>query len=152
MDPIEKLEQAKRASALQLLIRCARLVDEEARARINARAGRLVARPTTMALLPHIAHEGTRIVELAEKLGITKQAVSKRVAEMVEEGVVELAPDPEDGRAKLVRFTPLGLQAIHHGLGVLGGLERELEAALGAGKMGELRALLLSLSEVLPRP
>jgi DNA-binding MarR family transcriptional regulator len=149
MDPIEELEQAKRASTLQLLIRCARLVDEAARARINAQAGRMVARPSTLALLPHIAHEGTRIVELAQKLGITKQAVSKRVAEMMEEDLLEMVPDPEDGRAKLVRFTPPGRAAIHHGLGVLGELEQQLGASLGEDKMLELRRTLLTLSELL---
>jgi DNA-binding MarR family transcriptional regulator len=151
MDPIEELERAKRASALQLLIRCARLVDEIARARINTLAGRVVARPTTLALLPHIDHEGTRIVDLAQKLGITKQAVSKRVAEMMEEGLVEMVPDPQDGRAKLVRFTPRGLQAIHHGLGVLGELEQQLTAELGEENMRSLRVILGALSDRLDR-
>lgn len=151
MDPIDELEQAKRASTFQLLLRCARLVDEAARARIDAEAGRVVARPATMALLPHIAHEGTRIVELAERLGISKQAVSKRVSEMVEEGLVELAPDPEDGRARRVRFTPFGLQAIHHGLGVLGALEEELGRELGPERLRELRATLAQLSDLLDR-
>src|SRR5688572_19038678 len=115
----ERLDAAKRASTLQLLMRCARRIDERARARIDAEAGQVIARPATMALFPHIALEGTRIVDLADKLGISKQAVSRRVQELVDHGILELAEDPRDARARLVRFTPRGVAAIHHGLGVL---------------------------------
>lgn len=145
------LEAAKRASTLQLLIRCARLVDERARSRIVDDAGRVLARQATMALVPHIAFEGTRVVDLAEKLGITKQAVSRRVAELEELGVVALEADPLDGRAKRVCFTPRGLEAIAHGLGVLGQVERELAADLGTERMAELRCLLADLSDLLDR-
>jgi DNA-binding MarR family transcriptional regulator len=149
MDDIELIEAAKRASTFQLLMRCARRIDERARERINAEAGAVVARPSTMALLPHIAFEGTRIVELADKLGITKQAVSKRVAELVAHGVVELTDDPQDRRAKLVRFTAHGLAAIQHGLGVLGALERELADQVGAERMDTLRETLVGLDAAL---
>lgn len=149
MDDIELIQAAKRASTFQLLIRCARRIDERARERINAEAGAVVARPSTMVLLPHIAFEGTRIVELADELGISKQAVSKRVAELVEHGVVELADDPHDRRAKLVRFTAHGLAAIQHGLGVLGDLERQLAQEVGVERMDALRETLLRLEAAL---
>jgi DNA-binding MarR family transcriptional regulator len=149
-DPLD-LEAAKRASTLQLLIRAARLVDERARGRINDEAGRQIARPSTMALFPHIALEGTRIVDLADRLQITKQAVSKRVGELVEHGIVEVVADPADGRAKLVRFTAHGLAAIHHGLGVLNGIERELAERIGTERMTALRETLDLLNENLDR-
>ena len=143
------LDAAKRQSTLHLLIRCARLVDERARARVNAEAGRIVARPSTMALFPHLDLEGTRVVDLAARLQISKQAVSQRVAELVEHGIVEVVPDPDDGRARLVRFTPHGLAAIHHGLGVLVSLERELAGTIGADRMAGLGETLALLSDAL---
>lgn len=143
------LEATKRANTLQLLIRCARLVDERARARVNDEAGQFVARASTMALLPHLSLDGTRIVDLADRLEISKQAVSKRVAELVAHGVVEVVPDPADGRAKLVRFTPHGLAAIRHGLGVLNGLEHQLAEQIGADRMATLREILADLSDLL---
>ena len=89
--------------------------------------------------------------ELAARLGISKQAVSKRVAELVELGLLELVADPDDGRARRVRFTDFGKQAIFHGLGVLNQLERELAADIGADAMAALRRALLALEPAVER-
>jgi DNA-binding MarR family transcriptional regulator len=125
----KKLEEAKRASAGQLLLKCARLLDEVAVARVNRQAGAPVLRPAHTKLFPHIDFQGTRIGTIAERLGVTKQAVSAWIAELAELKVVEVIPDPADGRAKQVRFTRLGLQGIHHGLSVLRQIEDELASA-----------------------
>lgn len=145
----EALEAAKRGSTFQLLFRVARRVDERARARVNAEAGRVVARASTVALFPHLSREGTRVGVLAERLGISKQAVSKRVAELAEHGVVELVDDPEDARARLVRLTDHGVAAFHHGIGVLAGIERELAEEIGVDAIAELRAALARVDAAL---
>ncbi len=149
---LRRLEEAKRGNTLQLLFRCARLANEEAAARVNAEAGRPVFTGAIANLLPHITFEGVRIGALAAKLGITKQAVSKVVADMAEQGIVELIPDPRDARGRLVRFTARGADAIQHGLGILAGLEAELATTVGARRMNELRRTLSDLLAALERP
>jgi DNA-binding MarR family transcriptional regulator len=139
------LEQAKQASTLQLLFRAARLANDRAIARVNAAAGASVFRRAIADLLPHIDFEGVRIGVIAEKVGVTKQAVSKVVAEMAEAGVVEVVPDPADARARLVRFTSRGADAIQHGLGVLADLERELSREIGGDTLRALHAALAAL-------
>lgn len=139
------LQEAKRQATFHLLLRAARLVDEAAIARVNAEAGRPVARRALLALFPHVDLEGTRLGDLAERLGVTKQAVSKSVGELAEQGVLEVVPDPTDGRARLVRFTPRGLEAIHHGLGVLAALEAEASARIGPDRMAALHDALTAL-------
>jgi DNA-binding MarR family transcriptional regulator len=146
---LRRLEKAKRGSTLQLLFRCARLANDEAIERVNAAAGRPVFRGAIANLLPHISFEGIRLGALATRVGVSKQAVSKVVAEMAAEGIVELAPDPADARGRLVRFTARGANAIEHGLGILSGLERELSAKLGARRMAELHDTLLALDRLL---
>jgi DNA-binding MarR family transcriptional regulator len=146
---LRRLEEAKRGSTLQLLFRAARLANERATARVNAAAGRPVFSGAIANLLPHITFDGVRIGALADKLGITKQAVSKTVGEMAEEGVVELVTDPDDARGKLVRFTAKGADAIQHGLGILGALERELAADLGDRRMRQLHDTLLEMNDLL---
>jgi len=148
-DRLRRLEKAKQASTLQLLFRCARLANEEAMGRVNTEAGRPVFRGAIANLLPHISFEGTRLGALADKVGVTKQAVSKVVAEMAEQGIVEVVPDPDDARGRLVRFTARGAEAIQHGLGVLAGLERDLAAAVGVRRMRELQQTLVALSAAL---
>ena len=148
----EPIEATKRQATFHLLIRAARLVDEAAIDRINAEAGRVVARRALLALFPHIAFEGTRLTTLAARLGVSKQAVSKTVGELVEQGLVELIPDPSDGRARLVRFTARGTDAIRHGLGVLAALESELAVRIGADRMAALHDALAALLDAMEAP
>jgi DNA-binding MarR family transcriptional regulator len=148
---LRRLEQAKRGNTLQLLFRCARLANEEAAARVNAEAGRPVFTGAVANLLPHITFEGVRVGVVAGKLGISKQAVSKVVADLAEQGIVELVPDPQDARGRLVRFTARGADAIQHGLGILAGLEAELARSVGVRRMTQLRSTLTDLLAALER-
>lgn len=142
------LERAKRASWAQVLMRCARLVNERGLDRVRDRFG-VPVRPAHTTLFPHIDLEGTRLVELARRVGTTKQAVGQLVAELEEMGVLTREPDPEDGRAKLVCFTPRGKQSLFEGLAVLGEIESELQERLGPRRMNALRAGLVALLDVL---
>lgn len=154
------LEEKKRQSTLQLLFKAARLVNEQALARVRAQApapssasGPAVElRPAHAALFPHIDLDGTRLSTLAARAGISKQAVGQLVDDLEGQGMVERIPDPDDGRARLVRFTPLGQQALLHGLSVLQQLQAELADRIGASHMDALHeALLALLREVEPR-
>jgi DNA-binding MarR family transcriptional regulator len=57
----------------------------------------------------HLAVEGSRLTELAERAGMTKQAMGDLVNQCEAWGLVLREPDPHDGRARRVRFTPAGL-------------------------------------------
>jgi DNA-binding MarR family transcriptional regulator len=144
----ERLDTARRGSAGQLLLQAARLLDERALERVNAASG-LRVRPAHTRLFPHLLLDGVRITDLAERVGVTKQAVQPLVAELAGWGVVELVDDPGDGRAKLVRWTPHGIAAMHHGIGVLRGLEDELAERIGRRKVRVLREALAAWVDLL---
>jgi DNA-binding MarR family transcriptional regulator len=143
----ERLEAAKRASTLQVLFKVARLLDETAIARVSAQRGGPALRRSHTSLLPHIALEGTRITELAERLGISKQAVSQLVDELESAGVLMRAADPDDARARRVLFTERGRAGFFQGLSVLRELEREVEGWVGERRMKQLRAALLAIHD-----
>lgn len=145
------LEQTKRTSTLQLLFKCARLANERAIARVIAEHDRPVLKGAHTALLPHLDYDGVRVVDLARRLEISKQAVSQTLAEMVEHGVVELLPDPSDKRAKLARLTPAGAASIAQGLSTLKAIERELAREVGEARLRALHDGLLALEEGLTR-
>lgn len=144
----ERLRGAKRASTAQLLIRCARLVNEQGLARARERFG-VPIRASHTALLPHIDLEGTRLTELARRVGVSKQAVGQLVGELETMGVVERVPDPDDGRAKQIRFTDDGRRSLLDGLAVLGEVDDALRARLGARRMQSLHEGLLALLDEL---
>lgn len=144
-----ELERRKRASVAQLLFKVARLVNERAMTRIEAEHGMPLMKAAYASLLPHLDFEGVRVVDLARKLGISKQAVSQTLAELVERGVVEFVPDPEDGRAKRARLTKAGAEAIGHGLSVLRQVEAELAEVIGTSSLATLHGTLLRLETAL---
>ncbi len=55
-----------------------------------------------------LAPDGATTAELAEHLGVTKQAASQIVDELVTKGYVERHPHPTDARARLVVLTERG--------------------------------------------
>lgn len=57
----------------------------------------------------HLAVQGARLQELAASAGMSKQAMGKLVDQSEAWGLVTREADGRDGRAKLVRFTPVGL-------------------------------------------
>lgn len=145
---VDAIETAKQQSTLQLLFKAARLVNEQALARLQSASGLTNIRPAHTNLFPHIDFEGTRITVLADRLGISKQAVATLVDELVDAGGLEKVPDPQDGRAKLVRFKP-GM--ILHGLGELRAFEEELAAQIPDGEMVQLNQILTHLLGVVDR-
>jgi DNA-binding MarR family transcriptional regulator len=146
-DYVTRLERAKRQSTLQILFKVARLVDEAAIARVAAKHRYPKLRRSHTSLLPHIALEGTRITDLAQSLGITKQAVSQLVDDLEQLGVLARTTDPDDARARRVVFTERGRQGLLEGLQVLQDLEAELGRHIGKGRMEGLREALLALLE-----
>lgn len=140
----EKLAREEARSTLQLLFEAARLLNERAIEQVRRRTKRPV-RVAHTALLPHVDLGGTRLTDLAARMGVTKQAAGQLVDELVAMHQLERVPDPTDARAKLVRFSRRGRAAMLEGLGVLHELEAELSVVLGAPK---LRALGDALAAV----
>lgn len=144
------LEEAKRASVPQLLFKCARVLNDQSLARLREVTGKEGLRPAHTGLFPHIDLEGTRLTTLAERMGISKQAVAQLASELVEMELLERVPDPSDGRAKLIRFAG-GTTGLLHGLQVLAEIESELAEEIGAEEMRALHRILLKLHDALER-
>lgn len=135
----------------QVLLRAARLYNEHAVALVQrSRDPRIRVAHTT--LFPHLSAEGIRPARLAARIGTSKQAVGALVADLVAWGLVERVPDPSDGRAVVVRWTPAGADAIRDGLAVLREIEEALGAVLGVQELERCRLTLLDVSAALQGP
>jgi DNA-binding MarR family transcriptional regulator len=138
-----RFEASRDAATLQLLFKASRLANEQALARVaaSAPAGPRV-RPAHTALFPHLDFEGIRLTDLAARVGVTKQAVGQLVDDLAQLGMVERVSDPDDSRAKRIRFSRRGHAALLQGLGVLGEIQEELARAIGARRMRDLHETL----------
>lgn len=92
-------------------------------------------------VMAHITHEGTRLTELADKAGITKQAMSELVIDLERLGYIERTPDPRDRRAKLIGFTEKGRAAVQEATRAF----QAMDVAIGAASVQALRRGLLAI-------
>ncbi|GAA4993264.1 MarR family winged helix-turn-helix transcriptional regulator [Streptomyces hyderabadensis] len=65
-------------------------------------------RPAHGFAFARLAPDGATVTDLAVHLGVTKQAASQLVDELVGKGYVERRPHPADARARLVVLTEAG--------------------------------------------
>jgi DNA-binding MarR family transcriptional regulator len=92
--------------------------------------------------------EGTRLTELAELAGHSKQAVGEFVCDLEARGYVERVPDPADGRAKIIRLTERGAEAKATALEIFAEIESEWAERIGPERVEALRDALEVLNEL----
>lgn len=79
----------------------------------------------------HLDLQGTRLTELADKAGMSKQAMGDLVDQCEAWDLVRREPDPRDARARLVVFTPTGLLWLQAFKDAVSQAEREFRAEVG---------------------
>ena len=94
-----------------------------------------------------IEAEGTRLRVLADHSRLTKQAVGEVADDLERLGYVERTPDPEDGRAKLIRLTALGERSRAAAVRIMGEIEAEWAERFGSDRTAALRELLEKVTE-----
>jgi len=99
-------------------------------------------RPAHSSVFRNIAAGGSRVVDLAERAGMTKQSMAYLTESLAGLGYVSVEPDPFDRRAKRVRLTDRGAAAVATLTALSEKAENELSALLGAARLEELRATM----------
>lgn len=74
---------------------------------------------------------GFRVQELAERAGMSKQAMADLIEQGIAWGLVQRQPDPLDRRAKRVVYTATGLEWYHSFARATAQAEAEFTAAVG---------------------
>ena len=90
----------------------------------------------------HLALEGSRLTDLAERAGMSKQAMGDLVDQCEAWGLVTRQADPLDARARRVRFTATGRAWLHAFREAVAQAEAEFRGEVGAdaGRRGRHRA------------
>lgn len=132
------------APLLRLLGLAARQMTDELQARLVA-AGFDDHRLAHHQVMPHVPEDGIRLTDLAERAGMTKQAMAELVVDLEHLGYLQRSPDPLDGRAKLIQFSGRGRRAVGVVLAAFREMEDELTERLGATAMRSLRRSLLRI-------
>lgn len=110
--------------------------------RLEARLGVTALRPAHFRLLRYPGPDGLRPTELAERIGVTKQALNPLLNDLEAWGFLERRPDPHDQRARVLTLTPKGRQLLETIRRLHAEIEQEWEAELGARRYRAMRAAL----------
>jgi len=86
--------------------------------------------------------DGATLTELADRLGVTKQAAIKVVDEMERLGFIERRPHPADRRAKVLAATERGHRVRATALKASRRMERDLRRVAGDADVDALRRAL----------
>lgn len=103
--------------------------------------------------LPHMAifrfpgPDGVRPGVLAERAGMSKQAMNRLLGSLEDLGYLVRSDAPNEGRARIVRFTRRGHAAYAKAVKVLREIEREWRAELGPRDFTQLKELLFRVWE-----
>lgn len=86
----------------------------------------------------------TGISQIAERLGVSRQAVHRTVVELVDSGYLDITADTASRRTKMLSLTKKGKRVQADARSVFAEIEEELIGTLGVSRVSNLRKVLLS--------
>lgn len=98
--------------------------------RIVRRDGFMISETQT-ALYQNLDRDGTRLTAIAARAGMTKPSMMELIGQAEAPGLVVRRPDPDDGRARIVFFTPAGLKLLDGLRRAVTESERRMASAIG---------------------
>ena len=135
-------EQKRVITLIALLRFTSRRMVDEITERLEA-AGYPDSPPRHHPVFENIDPEGTRLTVLADRAGVTHQAMGEFVKELEDRGLLERVPDPDDGRARLIRLTGPGRDIVRAAVKEISVIERKwAERWRRAGLEGDIRVAL----------
>jgi DNA-binding MarR family transcriptional regulator len=95
-----------------------------------------------MAVFRYPSPDGVRPGVLAERAGMSKQAMNRLLRSLEDLGYLVRTDAPDEGRARIVHFTKRGQAAYAKAIEILRDIEREWSAELGPRDFARLKLLL----------
>lgn len=110
-------------------------------ANIEARGWQALSRAESQIML--LASAGiTRQVEISKALGFSRQAINQTMKQLKARGLIDINPDPEDGRCKVVAFAEKGSGMRTDALEIMELMEQELVDRIGIKTLNAMHEAL----------
>lgn len=95
-----------------------------------------------------VSPDGSRLTDLADQAQMSKQSAGVMVDQLERLGYVRRAPDPTDGRARLIVIEQRGRRAVEVAMATLDEILAEWETYLGTRNFTLLQQILDQLREI----
>lgn len=94
------------------------------------------------ALFQNVDRDGTRLTTIAARAGTTKQSMLELIAKAEAMNFVARRPDPRDGRARIIVFTPMGTDMLERLRSGVLEAERRMAAQIGKPFLAAMKRML----------
>lgn len=111
--------------------------DEALQRSLKNRGWPTLTRPESM-VMHHVILGIVRPAEIARSLGLTRQAVHATIGQIVDKGVFELQPDPQDRRIRVVALTAMGAAMRADARRIVAWLAEQLGERIGRKRLANL--------------
>jgi DNA-binding MarR family transcriptional regulator len=111
-------------------------------------------RTTQFSILAKLKRRGPLTINaLAEEMVMDRTTLGRNILPLERDGLIQVEPVPTDRRAKALHLTNAGDKRLQAGVKAWAKAQSQFEAAFGAKRAGELRAMLRSVvaSELTPK-
>lgn len=125
----------------RLLIELAKDFERRALQKCHQR-GHTKIRRSHSSLFSNLGFGAVRLTVLAERAGITQQAMGKLVKEMERVGYVKRHIDDTDKRAKIIQLTELGERLVNDSMEIVDEITAEYIQSVGSDDFDSLEVLL----------
>ena len=139
---ISDMDTSKHAPPLiALLFEKQRLLDQELLLRLEVAGWNDLTRAQSL-VFGQLDAGCTRVSQIAERLGVSRQAIHRTVMELVDAGYLNVGEDRHSGRSKVITMTKKGRRVQVDAKRVFIEIEQELVSQLGASRVSSLRNTL----------
>ena len=97
-------------------------------------------------VLSAVPPDGINVTELARRAGMTKQGCGQFVTYLSGTGHLSTAPDPDDGRVRLVHRSNAGDRSMHRVYEALDRIEDEFAAQVGPRRFATFKQVMVELA------
>ena len=106
---------------------------------------------TDLNTIRYVNEAGITVGQLARLNGVSKQAVSKQIEDLVKRGYLQKSADENDARIVRVRFSSSGIRLLNKLIEIIGGIEAKYQKKIGKTAYDRLKRDLGSLLDLYVR-
>jgi DNA-binding MarR family transcriptional regulator len=134
---IAAIEKRRGRNMRQLLLRASRTVNRHVVEELHLR-GYTKLRSTHTTLLSNMDLAGSTVTAVADRAGISKQAMGRLAVELEKAGYIQVQDDPSDARARILQLTKTGKKLMLDSFEVMDELERRYARSIGRERLGAI--------------
>lgn len=152
MPPVaEQSSKPRSANLRQRLLKASRVVNNAIVTALHQR-GFTELRSTHTALLSNLNLEGSNLTTIAQRAGMTKQAMGRLADELIKQHYIVRQRDKHDRRALKLVFTSEGLDLMNQSFIVMSELEQRCATRIGHQRYNNLLASLKDIVDEMNSP